>query len=60
MPREQFDMLVAQARREADSRSLKAYFPLYTFSPTANELLGFRLTIYQICLHWSKTLRRVA
>lgn len=29
MPREQFDALVAQARREADSRSLKAYFPLY-------------------------------
>lgn len=28
MPREQFDALVAQARREADSRSLKAYFPL--------------------------------
>lgn len=29
MPRREFEVLVAQARQEADNPSLKAYFPLY-------------------------------
>ncbi|KAK2795940.1 hypothetical protein FQN51_009598 [Onygenales sp. PD_10] len=31
MSREEFEVLVAQARREADNPSFKAYFPLYVF-----------------------------